>query len=79
VKYADIHLYGVADDVGTWRATVRIKGSQIDDLVMTPVPDMSGTHLVDLGDVTLKLLDQHPEHPAGLNPLRTGIGGDAGE
>ena len=67
VKYADVHLYGVADGVGTWRATVRIKGSEIDDLVMTLVPDMSRTRLVDPGDAALKLLEQHPELPAGLN------------
>jgi hypothetical protein len=66
VKYADMHLYGVADGVGTWRATVRFKGSEIDDLVMTLVPDMNGTRLVDLGNATLKLFEKHLEHPADL-------------
>jgi hypothetical protein len=40
VKYVDLLVYSVVDNVSAWRATVRLKGSEIDDLVMALVPDM---------------------------------------
>jgi hypothetical protein len=48
VKYVDVHLYGAAG-VRTWRATMRLKGSEIDNLVMALMRDMTGTYLVDPG------------------------------
>ena len=33
VKYADLLVYSVVDSVRAWRATIRLKGSEIDDLV----------------------------------------------
>ena len=33
VKYVDLLVYGVVDSVRAWRATIKLKGSEIDDLV----------------------------------------------
>jgi hypothetical protein len=57
VKYADLLVYAEVDGVRAWRATVRLKGSEIDDLVLALVPDMTaarrdaltmrGVHAID--------------------------------
>jgi len=66
VKYVDLLVDGVVDSVRAWRATIRLKGSEIDDLVMALVRDMNGTRLLDLEDAILELLEEHPEHPGDL-------------
>jgi hypothetical protein len=57
VKYVDVHLYGVAGD-RTWRATMRLKDSEIDDFVMALIRGISGTRLLDLGKANLELFQQ---------------------
>jgi hypothetical protein len=37
VKYVDLLVYGVADSVRAWRATIRLKSSEIADLVTEPL------------------------------------------
>jgi hypothetical protein len=70
VKYVDVHLYGV-DDALTYRATMRLKGNEIDDLVMALIRDVSETHLIELGNAALEVLDQDRGQDAGLHPLRS--------
>jgi hypothetical protein len=50
---------------------MRLKGNEIDDLVMALIRDVSGTQLMELGNAALEVLDQNRDQHAGLHPLRS--------
>lgn len=60
VKYVDVHLYGVAGG-RTWRATMRLKDSEINDFVMALIRDIGETRLLELGGAIFELYQQEDD------------------
>lgn len=56
VKYVDLLVYSLVGGAHVWRAVARLKGSQIDDLVIALVQDVSEASELALGEATLKRL-----------------------
>jgi hypothetical protein len=57
VKYVDLLVYSVVGGVPVWRAVARLKDSQIDDLVIALVQDVSGVGELALGEAIVKRLE----------------------